>query len=231
VSVIITLKLRFVYGLKKHGITHDDPSSGEFYNSIVDQHKVIIDQRHIYSRQQEGILRCFTLCLSRFAAGLGRIKYFPPRDSFHGRRPTAPRSVQAGITRARFIEKVKTLSWNTDTPLSKQHPDGFYVLGGTVMRVNEKQIVEFALKSRIPSMYFTREFVDAGGLMSYGADRVDSDRRVAYFVDKILKGAKPADLPIERPTKFEFIINLKTAKQIGLIIPPNVLARADKVIK
>jgi putative tryptophan/tyrosine transport system substrate-binding protein len=115
--------------------------------------------------------------------------------------------------------------------MSKQHPDGLYVLGGTIMRVNEKPIVEFALKSRIPSMYFTREFVDAGGLMSYGADRVDSDRRVAYFVDKILKGARPADLPIERPTKFEFIINLKTAKQIGLIIPPSVLARADKVIK
>jgi putative ABC transport system substrate-binding protein len=115
--------------------------------------------------------------------------------------------------------------------ISKQHPDGLYVLGGTVMRVNEKQIVKFALKSRIPSMYFTREFVDAGGLMSYGADRVDSDRRIAYFVDKILKGAKPADLPIERPTKFEFIINLKTAKQIGLTIPPNVLARADSVIR
>ena len=115
--------------------------------------------------------------------------------------------------------------------MNKQHPDGLYVLGGTVMRVNEKQIVEFALKSRIPSMYFTREFVDAGGLMSYGADRMDSDRRVAYFVDKILKGAKPAHLPIERPTKFEFIINLKTAKQIGVTIPPNVLARADRVIR
>jgi putative tryptophan/tyrosine transport system substrate-binding protein len=115
--------------------------------------------------------------------------------------------------------------------MNKQHPDGLYVLGGTVMRVNEKQIVEFALKSRIPSMYFTREFVDAGGLMSYGADRVDSDRRIAYFVDKILKGAKPADLPIERPTKFEFIINLKTAKQIGVTIPWNVLARADSVIR
>ena len=84
------------------------------------------------------------------------------------------------------------------------------------MRVNEKQIVEFALKSRIPSMYFTREFVDAGGLMSYGTDRVDSDRRVAYFVNKILKGAKPADLPVEQPTKFELMINLTTAKQIGV---------------
>jgi putative tryptophan/tyrosine transport system substrate-binding protein len=113
----------------------------------------------------------------------------------------------------------------------KERPDGLYVLGGTLMRANEKRILDFALKSRLPSMYFTREFVDAGGLMSYGADRVDSDRRVAYYVDRILKGAKPADLPVEQPTKFEFVINLKTAKQIGLTIPQSVLYRADKVIK
>jgi putative tryptophan/tyrosine transport system substrate-binding protein len=113
----------------------------------------------------------------------------------------------------------------------KERPDGLYVLGGTLMRANEKRILGLALKSRLPSMYFTREFVDAGGLMSYGANRADSDRRVAYYVDKILKGAKPGDLPVERPTKFEFVINLKTAKQIGLTIPPNVLARADRLIK
>jgi putative ABC transport system substrate-binding protein len=80
-------------------------------------------------------------------------------------------------------------------------------------------------------MYNRREAVDAGGLMSYGADLVDSYRRVAYFVDRILKGAKPADLPVEQPKKVEFIINLKAAKQIGLTIPPNVLARADWVIR
>ena len=115
--------------------------------------------------------------------------------------------------------------------LNKQRPDGLYVTGGSLMAANQKRIVAFALKSRLPSMYFTREFVDAGGLMSYGADQADSYRRVAYFVDRILKGAKPADLPVEQPTKFELVINLKTAKQIGLTIPPEVLARANKLIK
>ena len=116
--------------------------------------------------------------------------------------------------------------------LSKQRPDGLYVpASGALMRANQKRIVAFALKSRLPSIYYLRESVDAGGLMSYGADLADSYRRVATYVDKILKGAKPADLPVEQPTKFELVINLKTAKQIGLMIPPNVLARADKVIK
>ena len=99
------------------------------------------------------------------------------------------------------------------------------------MNVNQKRIVGLALKSRLPSMYSLRDAVDAGGLMSYGADLADSYRRVAYYVDKILKGAKPADLPVEQPTKFELVINLKTAKQIGVTIPQRVLGRADKVIR
>ena len=115
--------------------------------------------------------------------------------------------------------------------INKQRPDGLYVVGGPLMRANRKRIADFALKSRLPSMYTSKEAVDAGGLMSYGADLADSYRRVANYVDKILKGAKPADLPVEQPTKFELVINLKTAKQIGLTIPPKVLVRADRVIK
>ena len=113
----------------------------------------------------------------------------------------------------------------------KQRPDGLYVLGGALMVANQKRIIGFALKSRLPSMYIIGEAVEAGGLMSYGADIADSYRRVAYFVDKILKGTKPSELPVEQPTKFEFVINLKTAKQIGLTIPPEVLARANRLIK
>jgi ABC-type uncharacterized transport system substrate-binding protein len=115
--------------------------------------------------------------------------------------------------------------------LSKQRPDGLYVPGGPLTNANQKRIVGFALKSRLPSVYNRREEIEAGGLMSYGADLADSYRRVAYYVDKILKGAKPADLPVEQPTKFELVINLKTAKQIGVTIPQSLLYRADKVIK
>src|SRR5262245_21707189 len=117
------------------------------------------------------------------------------------------------------------------TAMDKQRPDGIYSTSSRQMTAIERRIAEFALKSRLPSVYSWREAVEAGGLMYYGADRADSYRRVAYYVDKILKGAKPADLPVEQPKKFELVINLKAAKQIGLTIPPNVLARADKVIR
>jgi ABC-type uncharacterized transport system substrate-binding protein len=100
-----------------------------------------------------------------------------------------------------------------------------------VLNAHRKQLAELAVKGRLPAIYFRSEFVEDGGLMSYGASFTDMDRRAATYVDKILKGAKPADLPVEQPKKFEFIINLKAAKQIGLTIPPNVLARADKVIR
>jgi putative ABC transport system substrate-binding protein len=115
---------------------------------------------------------------------------------------------------------------------NKQRPDGLYVPAASpLMTANRNRIAALALKSGLPSMHGSREYVEAGGLMSYGADRVDVYRRVAYFVDKILKGAKPADLPVEQPKKFELVINLKAAKQIGVTIPQKVLGRADKVIR
>ena len=99
------------------------------------------------------------------------------------------------------------------------------------MSSNVKRTVGYALKSRLPLVYGRSDFVGAGGLMAYAADLADSYRRVAVYVDKILKGAKPADLPVEQPKKFELVVNIKMARQIGLTIPPNVLARADPVIE
>jgi putative ABC transport system substrate-binding protein len=116
--------------------------------------------------------------------------------------------------------------------LNKQRPDGLYVLGaGPLMHANEKRIVGFALKSRLPSVYNFSEFVDVGGLMYYGADIADSYKRVAYYVDRILKGTKPSELPVEQPMRFEFIISLKTADKIGLTIPQWTLMKATKVIR
>ena len=115
--------------------------------------------------------------------------------------------------------------------LNKERMDGLFVFGGPLMNTNQKRMGSLALKSRLPLMCYTKETLDVGGLLYYGADESDSYRRVAYYVDRILKGANPADLPVEQPTKFEFVINLKTAKQIGLTIPPEVLARASRLIK
>jgi putative ABC transport system substrate-binding protein len=115
---------------------------------------------------------------------------------------------------------------------SKGRADAVLMMAaGGVVSAHRTEIVELAVKSRLPAIYTNSLFVDAGGLMTYSANLTDLDRRAATYVDKILKGAKPADLPVEQPKKFELIINLKAAKQIGLTIPPNVLARADRVIK
>jgi putative tryptophan/tyrosine transport system substrate-binding protein len=114
---------------------------------------------------------------------------------------------------------------------TKERADAVLMLGGPVIASQRTQIVDLVVKSRLPAIYEAGVNVEAGGLMAYGVSRTDLARRAAMYVDKILKGAKPADLPVEQPKKFELIINLKAAKQIGLTIPPNVLARADKVIK
>jgi len=114
---------------------------------------------------------------------------------------------------------------------SKGRADGLFVLGGPVLNTHRTQVLDLAVESRLPAIYNVPEYVEAGGLVTYGVSSTDLFRRAATCVDKILKGRKPADLPVEQPIKFELIINLRTAKQIGLTIPPNVLVRADKVIR
>ena len=115
--------------------------------------------------------------------------------------------------------------------IRRERPDAILVASSQSLNDNRARIIDFTAKRRLPMISASSTMVDAGGLMSYGANTTELSRRAATYVDKILKGTKPADLPVERPTKFEFIINLKTAKQIGLTIPPNVLARADRVIR
>jgi putative ABC transport system substrate-binding protein len=120
---------------------------------------------------------------------------------------------------------------NAFSAITKARSSALIGLLGPTFSIHRGRIAELAVKNRLPAMYGDREFAELGGLITYGPDNTDLFRRAATYVDKILKGAKPADLPVEQPTKFELVINLKTAKQIGLTIPPNVLARADKVIK
>ena len=128
------------------------------------------------------------------------------------------------LARAEEIEKVLA-------EIPKGHPHALVVILHPLVTLHSKRIVEAALKHRLPGMYPTRQFAEEGGLMAYGPLIGDLYRRAATYVDKILKGAKPAELPVEQPTKFEMVINLKTANQIGVTIPPSVLYRADKVIK
>ena len=115
--------------------------------------------------------------------------------------------------------------------ITQSPPDALFSVADRLITSQRKKILEFAAKNKIPTMFDAQAAVEAGALMAYGPSRAEVSRRAATFVDKILKGTKPADLPVEQPTKFEFIINLKTAKQIGVTIPPNVLARADRVIR
>jgi putative ABC transport system substrate-binding protein len=156
--------------------------------------------------------------------------------------PTLPSNVreQKDIQTAALALGLTLRSWpardlagleKTLAAMVKERPDALYVCQGGIFNNNRKLIADHALKARLPSIYSNIESVVAGGLMYYGTDRAESYRRVAWYVDKILKGTKPTDLPIEQPTKFDFVINLKAAKQIGVIIPPNVLARADRVIR
>lgn len=115
--------------------------------------------------------------------------------------------------------------------LPREHPDALLTLADPLTLFHRDRIIDMAAKSRVPAMYELEEFVEPGGLMSYGPSILDNYRRAATYVDKIFKGSKPADLPVEQPRKFEFIVNLKAANEIGLTIPQSVLFRADKVIK
>jgi putative ABC transport system substrate-binding protein len=115
--------------------------------------------------------------------------------------------------------------------MQKRRADALIVVASGVFNVNRHRLVELAAKRRLPAMYTEHEYANAGGLMVYASTLTEHYRRAAVFVDKIIKGAKPGDLPVEPPTKFELIFNLKAAKQIGLTIPPNMLVRADRVIR
>ncbi len=142
-----------------------------------------------------------------------------------------PVAEKAGMT-IRFVDVSDPKDFDGAFKEMKQaHIDGFIGAPNAGFRENRKLILKLAAESRLPALYGSREFVEAGGLSSYGHDVSAMFHRAAFYVDRIIKGTKPADLPVERPAKYEFLINLKAAKQIGLTIPPNVLARADKVIK
>jgi putative ABC transport system substrate-binding protein len=117
------------------------------------------------------------------------------------------------------------------TRMHQARVQGVIVPGDAVIRSQRKEIAEFATRVRLPAVYLGKDYVEVGGLMSYGPDRREIGRHAAAYVDKILKGAKPSDLPVEQPTKFELVINLKTAKALGLTIPPSLLLRADQVIE
>lgn len=152
----------------------------------------------------------------------------PEAISFKAMQPVARK---LGVTLKLAEARNKTEINRAFSEVKQAGVDGLVVSPNSVFVQNRKLIVDLAAQQRLPAIYGRSDFLDAGGLVSYGTSFSDLYRRGAVFVDKILKGAKPADLPVEQPKKFEFVINLKSAKQIGLIIPPNVLARADRVIK
>jgi putative tryptophan/tyrosine transport system substrate-binding protein len=154
-----------------------------------------------------------------------------PRNTFEFKE-VLPASARAlGLTLLRTEVRDVADFERAFAAITKDRPDGLSVLGGPLMQRSHEPTTTFAIKKRLPSVYDERAPVELGGLLFYGADVMESYHRVAVFVDKILKGRKPADLPVEQPTKFEFVINLKTAKQIGLTISPDLVARATRIIR
>jgi putative ABC transport system substrate-binding protein len=146
-------------------------------------------------------------------------------------KATQEAAVPMGITlQDRGVKDPREMDTVFDA-MSKERPDAFLALMDITLGAHRKRILDFLAKDRVPAIFESKDWVQAGGLISYGADGADVTRRSVIQLDKILKGAKPSEIPLEQPTKFEMVVNLKTAKQIGLTIPPNVLARADKVIR
>ncbi|HEU4342756.1 MAG TPA: ABC transporter substrate-binding protein, partial [Candidatus Binatia bacterium] len=136
-----------------------------------------------------------------------------------------------GVTLQLLLARDPAMIDNAFLAMKTGHAQALVVIPSGAYIQHREHIIKLAVRNRLPAIYFQPILVESGGLMSYGPDFADEFRRLALYVDKILKGAKPADLPVQQPTKFEFVINLKAAKQIGLTIPPNVLARADRLIK
>jgi putative ABC transport system substrate-binding protein len=146
-------------------------------------------------------------------------------------KATQEAAVPMGITlQDRGVKDPREMDTVFDA-MSKERPDAFLALMDITLGAHRKRILDFLAKDRVPAIFESKDWVQAGGLISYGADGADVTRRSVIQLDKILKGAKPSEIPLEQPTKFEMVVNLKTAKQIGLTIPPNVLARADRVIR
>jgi putative ABC transport system substrate-binding protein len=180
--------------------------------------------RELSGKQLE-LLKEAVPTISRVAVLLNPAINTPVWDEYEAVAKTL--RVQLKVLEAKTPRDLNKIS----SALTKERADALAVSEDPLFFSHRKQIVEFAAKNRLPSVFAWKEYVEAGGLMSYGVNVADLYRRAATYVDRILKGAKAADLPVERPTKFELIINLKTAKQVGLTVPPNVLARADRVIR
>jgi ABC-type uncharacterized transport system substrate-binding protein len=176
--------------------------------------------------------------LKQAVPGVSRVAVLWQPGAFVGERTERDMLKRAEVAaralglRAQFVEARDSADLDRAfSEVTKARADGLTVLTSAMFISQRRRVVDLAAQNRLPAVYAWREFIDAGGLMSYGPDLADLFRRVATYVDKILKGAKPADLPVEQPTKFELVINLKTAKALGLTIPQSLLVRADEIIQ
>jgi putative ABC transport system substrate-binding protein len=166
--------------------------------------------------------------LRAMVPGVSRVAYLGSKEDNDWESPTAAQTLGVTLVLTEFLPHQYEDAF---AQISRARAEAVFVSPGAVAYGDRALIADFASKARLPSIFYYRESVELGGFMSYGANLPDLWRRAASYVDKILKGAKPADLPVEQPTKFELVINLKTAKALGLTVPPSLLARADEVIE